>query len=52
MKNINTARIVEVIETTLTRRGNGEEDDPIRIITQYWSRDGKLLAEFDSLQEK
>lgn len=40
------ARLIEVIETTLTRRGNGK-DDPIRVVTQYWSKDGRLLAEND-----
>ena len=40
------ARVIEVIETYLERRGDGVKD-PVRIITQYWSRDGKLLAEVD-----
>ena len=43
---MDTARVIEVIETTLTRRGDGKET-PIRIITQYWSKDGQLLAERD-----
>jgi len=42
----NTARIMQVIVTTLSKRGNGI-NDPIRIITQYWTLDGKLLAEVD-----
>lgn len=42
--------LIQVIRTTLTRRGDGEStDDPVRIITQYWSTDGKLLAEVDPL---
>ncbi|HMF60227.1 MAG TPA: hypothetical protein VK595_07645 [Vicinamibacterales bacterium] len=40
------AELVQVIRTSLTRRGDGK-DDPIRIITQYWSVDGELLAEVD-----
>jgi len=43
---MDTVRVIEVVETTLTRRGNGK-DTPIRIITQYWSKDGELLAERD-----
>ena len=42
------ARVIQVIETRLERRGIGkDESDPIRIITQYWSLDGVLLAEVD-----
>jgi hypothetical protein len=41
-----TARVIEVIETTLTRRGGGVEG-PIRVVTQYWNKDGTLLAERD-----
>jgi hypothetical protein len=36
-----------VIETKLEKRGAGTAEDPIRIITQYWSLDGELLAERD-----
>jgi len=42
------ARVIEVVETTLLRRGNGETE-PVRIIIQYWSREGYLLAEHDTL---
>ena len=42
------AELIQVIKTTLTRRGEGvPQEDPVRIITQYWSTDGKLLAEVD-----
>lgn len=40
-------KLIQVIETKLLRRGQGTEASPIRIITQYWSTDGKLLAEVD-----
>ena len=43
---MDTAKVIQVIETTLTRRGDGA-NTPIRIITQYWSLDGKLLTEID-----
>ena len=44
------ARVIHVIETTLERRGNGTTD-PIRVVRQYWSLDGKLLAEYDPAPE-
>lgn len=41
-----SARLIQVIETTLTTRGSGKDkSDPMRTITQYWSTDGLLLAE-------
>jgi hypothetical protein len=43
---IDMVKLQEVIVTNIKRRGNGE-DDPIRVITQYWSKDGELLAEVD-----
>jgi hypothetical protein len=47
---MDTARVVQVIETTLRRRGNGK-DDPLRVVTQYWTLDGKLIAERDPVRE-
>ena len=41
------ARKIEVIETTLTRRGDGTPENPVRCVTQYWDVDGRLLAEVD-----
>jgi hypothetical protein len=41
------ARVIAVIVTTLTRRGTGKDESPIRIVTQYWSLDGEFLAEVD-----
>lgn len=40
------AEIIQVIKTTLAKRGDGKET-PIRYLTQYWSLDGKLLTEVD-----
>ncbi len=40
------AKVIQVIETVLLIRGNGDTI-PLRRITQYWSLDGKLLAEVD-----
>lgn len=48
---MDTARVIQVIETKLLRRGSGESnDDPIRIVTQYWTLEGELLAEVDPHQ--
>lgn len=41
-----TAQVIEVIETQALR-GRGEPDDPCRIVQQYWTRKGSLLAERD-----
>lgn len=40
------AKVIAVIETTLTRRGDGK-DTVLRIVKQYWSLEGELLAECD-----
>lgn len=40
------ARVIEVIET-VSIRGSGSEEDPVRKVFQYWSTDGELLAEKD-----
>lgn len=42
-----SARVLKVIETLMERRGDGVPGSPIRIIRQYWSLDGELLAEWD-----
>lgn len=47
-----SARIIGVIETQLYTRGKGTEDNPFRSITQYWSKDGNLLAEADPYQDE
>jgi hypothetical protein len=45
---MNGLEILQVIHTRLERRGMGKsEDDPIRIIEQYWLMDGTLLFEYD-----
>ena len=44
---MDVARVIQVIETTIERRGAGVQDDPVRVITQYWTLDGVLLAEVD-----
>lgn len=52
-RNHDYARVIQVVETTLERRGSGKDDsDPIRVITQYWSLDGELLAEVDPVRHQ
>ena len=45
-RGTDSAKIIEVIETK-SIRGYGTEEDISREVTQYWSIDGKLLAECD-----
>ena len=44
LKTPSKAELIEVIHTVATR-GKGVHGDPIRNVDQYWSKDGKLLAE-------
>ncbi len=42
-----SAILVEVIQVKSVRGKGLAPDDPIRVITQYWSKEGELLAERD-----
>lgn len=42
-RGTDSARVIQVIETTALL-GAGTVDDPCRIVKQYWSVDGELLA--------
>ena len=44
-------RVEKVILSTLRRRGAGKEGDPIRIITEVYTLDGELIAEYDPINE-
>ncbi|MFD2116390.1 carboxypeptidase [Paenibacillus yanchengensis] len=46
-RGTDSARVIRVIETKAAR-GLGTEEDPMRVVIQYWSFDGRLLAENDS----
>ena len=46
------AELIEVIRTELLRKGRGIEESPVRIITQFWTKDGELLAEVDPWTDK
>ena len=45
------ARVIQVIETQAIRGHGISEDDPVRLVIQYWDFDGLLLAEKDPCQE-
>lgn len=45
---MDTVKKVTLIETTLTRRGDGEDmSSPVRIITEWWTLNGNKVAERD-----
>ncbi len=44
------AKVIEVIET-IALRGDGE-NTIVRLVTQYWSKEGKLLDENDPCANK
>lgn len=42
-RGTDSAKVIQVIETK-SLMGNGSENDPVRIVVQYWTLDGKLIA--------
>ena len=40
-------KVIQVIESEVQRGSGKNEDDPVRIVMQYHSLDGDLLAERD-----
>ena len=44
---VRSAEKIEVIRTESVW-GKGVKEDPIRIVTQYWSLDGRELAKVDT----
>lgn len=45
-----TAQIVEVIMTT-NIEGSGTLDDPVRMVTRYFNKDGSLICKIDSCEK-
>lgn len=43
-RGTDSAKVIQVIETRALA-GSGTPDDPCRIRVQYWSVEGKLLAD-------
>ena len=50
-RGVDSAKVIEVIETK-SARGAGTPAQPARIVTEYWSLNGKKLAEFDPIREE
>ena len=47
-RGTDSAKVVAVIVTEALR-GLGTEEDPVRIVKQYWNFEGELLAENDEV---
>ena len=50
-RGVDSAKVIQVIETKAAK-GDGTLEQPSRMITQYWSLDGELLAEKDSIKDE
>ena len=50
-RGVDSAKVSQVIETR-SARGSGSENQPIRIVIQYWSLEGDLLAENDPIMNE
>lgn len=44
------AKIIELIYCE-DRRGLGKENDPVRLVPQLWTKDGRLVAEKDGSKD-
>lgn len=44
---IDAVEIVRLVRIAFTR-GLGLEDDPVRLVTQWWTEEGELIKEQDS----
>lgn len=50
---MNTVRLEEVIISTKEKRGLGKtREDPVRCVTQVFSKEGELIAEYDPITEE
>lgn len=45
-RGVDSARVIQVVETA-AMRGSGQNGQTARRVVQYWSLDGKFLAERD-----
>lgn len=50
-RGTDAAKVIPVIETKALR-GIGTEENPCRIVTQYWDFKGNLLAENDQCEKE
>lgn len=46
ISKIESIKMVEVIEVKLTR-GDGTSNSPVRVVTEFWNKEGKRLADDD-----
>jgi len=46
-RGCDSAKVISVIETKSARGSGKSPEDPARIVTQYWTLEGELLAECD-----
>lgn len=44
---IQSIQMIQVISIVVWRGAEGDEDNPLRPVYQYWSTDGRFLAEHD-----
>jgi hypothetical protein len=44
-----STRVVQLIACDEVRRGNGTEDDPVRLIRRLLTLDGRVIVEWDPL---
>lgn len=49
-RGIDRARVIKVIVTESTI-GDGTEENPVRLIYQYWDLKGNLLAKNDTFKD-
>jgi hypothetical protein len=42
--------VIQVVRTRLEHRGTGSVEEPHRLLEQFWSLDGELLAENDPVE--
>lgn len=49
MNPVNSVREVTLIEV-VTVVGEGTHTDPVRYLRQYWTKEGELLAECDTMK--
>lgn len=45
VRSVEEITVIEVVSVI----GEGTEEDPARYLNQYWRKDGKLLAEYDTI---
>lgn len=45
-RGTDAAKVIRVIET-ISLKGCGADNDPVRVVKQYWKLDGSLIVESD-----